>query len=188
MIDIFSAFGLSFSAGLNAYLPVLIVALVGRFFPKLFTLTEPYDVLTSWWVIGVLVVLVVIEFFVDKIPAVDSINDVIQTVVRPAAGALMFAVSTGAVEGIQPVLAVIAGLLVAGSVHATKATVRPLVTATTAGIGNPIVSVVEDVVAFVTSLLAILLPIVVGIFLIAVVITFFSWRSRRRKKQAAGGA
>lgn len=185
MLDIFSAFGLSASAGLNAYLPLLIVALTGRVFPKLLTLNEPYDALTSWWAIGVLFVLLVIEVLVDKIPAVDTLNDVIGTVVRPAAGALLFAASTGAVSGIEPVLAVIAGLLVSGGVHAAKATFRPMVTATTAGIGNPVVSTVEDVIAFITSVLAILLPILVAIVLVTVVALYVWWRVRRASRARA---
>lgn len=185
MLNIFSAFGLSASAGLNAYLPLFILALTGRFFPGLLTLNEPYDVLTSWWVIGVLGVLLVIEILVDKIPAVDTVNDVIGTVIRPAAGALLFAASTNAVSGIDPVLAVIAGLLVSGGVHAAKATARPFVTATTAGIGNPIISTVEDVIAFVTSVLAILLPVLVGLVLIAFLILFVWWRVRRAQKRQA---
>ena len=82
MIEAFSnvatAFGLSASAGLNAYLPLLIVALTARY-TDLIKLNEPWDVLTSGWVIGVLVVLLLIEMTVDKIPAVDTVNDLIQT-------------------------------------------------------------------------------------------------------------
>ena len=73
---VFAAFGLSASAGLNAYIPLLILSLVARF-TDLINLTEPWDGLSSWWVIGVLIVLTVIEFFTDKIPAVNHINDVI---------------------------------------------------------------------------------------------------------------
>ena len=88
-----TAFGLSGSAGLNAYIPLLIVALAARF-PEgdpLLKLSEPYDLLASWWVIGLLVVLLAIEVLVDKIPAVDTINDTIQTIIRPVAGAILFA-------------------------------------------------------------------------------------------------
>jgi hypothetical protein len=185
MIDIFSAFGLSASAGLNAYLPLFIVALTGRFFPRLLTLNEPYDALTSWWAIGVLGVLLVVEIFVDKIPAVDTINDVINTAIRPVAGALLFAASTNAVSGIDPILAVIAGLLVSGGVHVAKTTARPVVTATTAGIGNPVISTVEDIAAFVTSILAILMPVLVGLVLIMVVVLYVWWRVRRARRRAA---
>ena len=122
MTGIFSAFGLSASAGLNAYLPLLIVALCARF--NLFTLNEPFDAMTSWWVIGVLAVLLIIEVVVDKIPAVDTVNDVVQTVVRPAAGAILFAASANVIDDVSPVLSIILGLLVAGSVHTAKARAR----------------------------------------------------------------
>ena len=82
MIDMLSAFGLSAATGLNAYLPLLIVGLLARF-TDLVTLKAPWDTLENPWVLGVLAVLLVIEMTVDKIPAVDSVNDVIQTVVRP---------------------------------------------------------------------------------------------------------
>ena len=171
---LFSAFGLAGSAGLNAYIPLLVVAVAGRFpvTDPLVTLAKPYDALTSWWVIGVLVVLLVIETTADKIPVVDTINDGIQTFVRPAAGAILFAASTGTITSIHPVFAIIAGILVAGGVHVVKSTVRPAVTATTAGTGNWAVSVAEDAVAVVSSVLAILVPVV------AVVI----WFVRRRRR------
>ncbi len=133
---ILSAFGLSASAGLNAYVPLLIVSLAGRF-TNWIELRPPWDALESWWVIGALVVLGLIEFFADKVPAVNHVNDAVQTLVRPAAGAVLFAASTNVVTDLHPVLAIIAGLLVAGSVHAVKAgAVRPAVTASTAGAGN----------------------------------------------------
>ncbi len=81
MTGIFSAFGLSASAGLNAYIPLLVVALLARF-TDLIKLTTPWDALESWWIIGLLVVLSLVEFFADKIPAVNHINDLIQTIVE----------------------------------------------------------------------------------------------------------
>ena len=122
-----TAFGLSGSAGLNAYIPLLIVALAGRFptSDPLIELSSPYDLLSSWWVIGLLVILLVIEMTVDKIPAVDTLNDGIQTFVRPVAGAILFAGSSSAINDMNPILAILAGVLVAGGVHATKGLVRP---------------------------------------------------------------
>jgi uncharacterized protein YggT (Ycf19 family) len=178
LTNIFSAFGLSSAAGLNAYLPLLVVALTARF-THLIQLNEPWDVLTSWWAIGALVVLLLIEMTVDKIPAADTINDVINTVIRPVAGAILFAANSGVVGEVHPVLAFICGLVVAGGVHAVKATARPAVTATTAGTGNWLVSIVEDVVSFVTTVLAILVPIVL-VFLIVLLILFLAWWWSRR--------
>jgi hypothetical protein len=162
LMNLATAFGLSASSGLNAYIPLFILAVTARY-TNWINLSQPYDVLTNGWVIGTLGVLVLVEFFADKIPLVDHANDVIGTVVRPAAGALTFAASTGAVSGIDPALAVIAGLLVAGSVHATKAAARPVVTASTAGLGNPIVSTIEDVAAVTVSFGAILMPLVFAV-------------------------
>ena len=82
LFGIFSAFGLSASAGLNAYIPLLVIALLAKF-TDLIKLNEPWNVLTSWWIIGLLVVLSLIEFFADKVPAVNHVNDLIQTLVRP---------------------------------------------------------------------------------------------------------
>lgn len=180
LLSVLTGFGLSSSAGLNAYLPLLLVALLARF-TDLVTLNPPWDALESWWTIGVLAVLLVIEVVVDKVPAVDTANDVIQTFVRPAAGAILFAASAGVVSDVHPVLALICGLLVAGGVHAVKATARPVITGTTGGLLNPIVSFVEDVLSFVVALLSILVPIL-GVLLLAVVIVWFI-RHRRRRKQ-----
>jgi hypothetical protein len=182
-----TAFGLSGSAGLNAYIPLLVVALAARFplDDPLLKLSSPYDLLANWWVIGILVILLIIEMLVDKIPAVDTVNDVIQTFVRPVAGAILFAGSTSVINDMNPVLAIIAGVLVAGGVHATKAVVRPAVTATTVGTGNWAVSLVEDITAFFVSLLAIWIPVLAGL-IVLVFITLIIWffiRRRRRKQR-----
>lgn len=182
MVDIFSAFGLSASAGLNAYLPLLIVAVCTRL--GLFELNAPFDVMGSWWVIGALVVLTLIEVFVDKIPAVDTANDVINTVIRPAAGAVLFAASANVVTDISPVLSLVLGLLTAGGVHAAKTMARPAVTVTTAGVGNPVVSTLEDLLAAVTSLLAVLLPWLAAIIALTGIVLFLWWRIRRAERRA----
>ncbi|MFN2136416.1 MAG: DUF4126 domain-containing protein [Candidatus Promineifilaceae bacterium] len=183
-----TAFGLSGSAGLNAYIPLLIVALAGRFpaTDPLIKLSAPYDLLSNWWVIGLLVVLLLIEVLVDKIPAVDTVNDAIQTFVRPAAGAILFAGSTSAIGDMSPLLAILAGVLVAGSVHATKGLARPLVTASTAGTGNWAVSTVEDVIATGMSLFAIFIPVLAGILVIifAIAIILLIRRIRQGRKGA----
>ncbi len=141
--------------------------------------------MSSWWVIGILVVLLVIEVLADKIPVVDSTNDAIQTFVRPVAGAILFAASANVMTDINPVLSLGAGLLTAGGVHATKSIARPVVTATTAGTGNWAVSSAEDVTAFFVSLLALFLPIVGAILLITVVVILLLAVRRWRQKRPA---
>ena len=181
-----TAFGLAASAGLNAYIPLLIVALLGRF-TDWFTLNSPWDALTSWWVIGALAILTLIEFFADKAPAVNHVNDAIQTFVRPAAGAILFAASAGALTDIHPIVAMVAGLLVAGGVHTVKAAaVRPAVTATTAGVGNIPVSIAEDILAASVSIAAIVIPVVIAGLLVVIVSLFVWWLWRRANAMPTG--
>lgn len=183
LLSIFTAFGLSSSAGLNAYLPLLVVALLARF-TDLITLHPPWDTLESWWVIGALAILLLIEILVDKVPAVDTVNDAIQTFIRPVAGAVLFAGSAGVISDAHPILALISGLLVAGGVHAAKATVRPVVTVTTGGTLNPVVSTVEDVLSLVMAVLAIVVPFL-GFLLLLLALIWFIRRRRRQTEMPA---
>ena len=181
-LSLATAFGLSTAAGLNAYIPLLVVALLARLTP-LIDLNAPWEALSSWWVIGTLAVLLVVEILVDKVPAVDTANDVIQTFIRPTAGAVLFASTTNTV-GVHPVLAAICGVILAGGVHAIKAGGRPVVAATTAGMGNPVVSTIEDIVSFVTSVLAIVAPYLIVALVVIVGSLLIWWYVRRLQRRA----
>jgi len=176
LLNLVSAFGLAGAAGLNAYIPLLVVAILARL--EVIQLRPPFDVLSSWWVIGVLGVLLLIEIVVDKVPGADHVNDVIQTFVRPVAGAILFAANAGVIADMSPVLAVVVGLLVAGGVHSAKAVARPAINITTVGTGAPVVSFLEDVVSMIASLLAILSPLLFIAF--AAVVGFLVYRAVRR--------
>jgi hypothetical protein len=134
-------------------------------------------------------VLLTIEVFADKIPAVDTINDIIHTFIRPVAGGILFAAQTGAVGGVDPTLAFILGMLSAGSVHAVKATSRPVITATTGGIANPLVSMVEDIVAAGATVLALAAPLVAALLMGSILAlaawVVWRWRQRRKRRRAA---
>jgi hypothetical protein len=184
---IFTAFGLSASAGLNAYIPLLAVGLIAHYTPQLLTLTSPWDTLASPWIILMLCVLVIIEMLADKVPAVNHLNDLIQTFIRPAAGAIAFAASTNTATNIHPVLALACGLLVAGTVHLTKsALVRPVVTATTGGAANTPVSIAEDAISTVVSLLAILVPVIIGTLIVVAIAFIIYWFYKRSNVQTTG--
>jgi hypothetical protein len=195
VFDILTAFGLSGSAGLNAYLPLLVVALLARF-THLIELREPWTALTSGWTIAVLVLLLIVETVADKVPAINHANDVIQTFIRPVAGAILFAASTNVVGGIHPVLAMVCGVLVAGSVHVVKsAAIRPAVTAVSAAPSggmatipaNIAVSTLEDIVALATSLVAVIVPVLLVLVLLIAVATVAWWllnQQRARKARA----
>jgi hypothetical protein len=185
---VLAAFGLSASAGLNAYIPLLVIALLARF-TDFIQLSSPWDVITSWWIIGLLLFLSLVEFFADKVPAVNHANDAIQTFVRPVAGAIVFAAAANVITEVHPILALGAGVLVSGTVHTVKsAAVRPAVTATTGGAGNVPVSIAEDVFATFLSIIAIVVPILITFLFIMgsalVVWLVYSRGKRKELKQA----
>jgi len=183
IFNIFTAFGLSASAGLNAYIPLLTVALLAKF-TNLIHLQEPWNLMTSWWVIGVLLVLTIIEILADMFPGVNHVNDVVQSFIRPTAGAIVFAAASSQVGDVNPLLGLIAGLLVSGGVHAVKSlAVRPVVNATTAGLGNVPVSIGEQATSTVVSILSVLIPVLVAIFLVFVIALILWWSKRRKKRQ-----
>jgi uncharacterized membrane protein len=171
---------------LNAYIPLLIVGVIAHYTDWV-KLNPPFDVLANSWVLIVVSVLLIIEMLADKFPAVNHVNDAIQTVIRPAAGAIVFAASANVITNMSPVVAIICGLLVAGSVHTVKAVaVRPAVTVTTGGTANVLVSVVEDVIATVISFLSVVLPVLAVVFVVLFLILIIWWLIKRsqRKRQA----
>jgi hypothetical protein len=182
---VITGLGLAGAAGLNAYVPLLVVGLLGR--AGVLHLTAPYDSLTDTPVLAVLGVLFAIEFLADKVPGVDSVNDVVQTVVRPAAGAVLMAGSLGIGTSLPPWVGVVAGIVTAGGIHATKAAARPVVNVSTAGVGGPVVSLIEDAVSLAASLLAVLAPILLVVFVAGLVWWLRRvWLNRRETRAAAG--
>jgi len=184
-MDVLSGLTLAAPAGVNAYIPLLAVALAQRI--GWLHLGGPYDVLGEWWVIAIIAVLLIVEVIADKVPAVDHANDVIQTVVRPAAGGLL-AVSASGQGTVSPVVLLVAGVLIAGGVHAVKASARPVVNVSTAGAGTPIVSTLEDIGAVIVTVLALLVPVIAAVVIVlAVVLAVVLLRRWRQRHRAADG-
>ncbi len=169
--QLLSGLGLAGSAGLNAWIPLLTVSLLARF--GVVTLHAPFDLLAHPAVTVALGVLLLLEMTVDKLPAADHLNDVLQTFIRPAAGALAFAGASGAISDVPAPLLVIAGLVTAFGVHATKAAARPIINTATLGVGAPVVSVAEDLVAVMGSLLAVFAPLLSVLLFAAVGLAAF---------------
>ena len=193
MLELLTGTGLATSAGLNAYIPLLMIGLLGRF-TNLITLPAGWQWLQNGWVIGILVALLAIEFVADKIPLVDHVNDVVQTVVRPTAGGLAFgaASSSQTVTVSNPAeffstnqwMPIVAGMVISFVVHGMKAAARPVVNASTGGLGAPVASTVEDIFSVVMSFVAILFPVLIVVFLIVLVGMFVAMRRRRKRKKA----
>lgn len=180
LFGILSAFGLSASAGLNAYIPLFTIAVIAHF-TNWFKLAAPYDTIGNPWIVLLLGVLIIIEFLADKVPAFNHFNDLLQTFVRPVAGAIVFAASAQVLTDINPVISLACGLFIAGGVHAAKSlAVRPTVTATTGGAANVPVSIAEDVLAAVTSFMAIVLPVIMACILVLLTAVLVWWLWRRQ--------
>lgn len=187
MIAVLTGMGLSAAAGLNAYIPFLVVAFIARF-TDLITMPGGYTWIESNWAIGIGVVLLLAEVVLDKIPAVDTVNDAIQTFIRPMMGGLIFAATTAASQldtstwmAENPWAPVALGIVVSGIVHTGKMAARPVVNVGTAGLGGPVVSTIEDGASIGLSLIAILSPVlvVVALALLAWLLIWMTLRVRR---------
>ncbi|MET8360771.1 DUF4126 domain-containing protein [Micromonospora sp. NPDC005171] len=201
MFEVLTGTGLAASAGLNAYIPLLILGLLGRY-TDLIDLPSGWTWLGNGWVIAIMAVLLAVEMVADKVPVVDHLNDVVQTVVRPTAGGLAFGAGSssetvtvsdpGSFFSSHQWVPVVTGVLLALGVHLLKSAARPIVNATTAGFGAPVASTAEDATSVVVSLVAIILPVLVLVFLVGLVFfTFWFVRrrsERRREREAARAA
>lgn len=190
MIAALTGMGLAAAAGLNAYIPFLMISLIARY-TDLITLPASYQWIESWWAIGIGALLLLAELVLDKIPAVDSVNDAIQTFIRPSMAGLLSAATTSAAAldnstwmTEHPWVNVALGVVVAGLVHAGKATARPLINASTLGVGAPVVSTVEDGTSVGLSLVAVFLPVLVILVLVLLAGgLLWLWLRVRRRRQ-----
>ena len=191
MLELLTGTGLAVAAGLNAYIPLLILGLAGRFVPFVH-LPDAWSWLSNPWVLVILGVLLVVEIIADKIPVVDSVNDWIQTIIRPVAGGIAF--GTGSASGTAVVkdpaafftsyawVPIAIGILLALATHVTKTVSRPALNAVSAGTAAPVVSTAEDIGSVILSFLAVLAPVLVIVAIGGVIAGFIALFRRRRRK------
>lgn len=196
MLELATGSGLAMAAGLNAWIPLMLLGLLSRF-TDLVELPGAWSWLENPWVLGILAVLLVVEVVADKIPVVDNINDVVQTVIRPTAGGIAFGAGAGSetVTVTDPQtffqsgqwLPVVLGIVLALGVHATKAGARVVANTATGGAAAPVVSTAEDIGSIGFSVLALLLPILVVPLLLGLVACIvLVVRARRRRGNLKG--
>ena len=190
MLAALTGMGLSAAAGLNAYIPFLVVALIARFTDYI-TLPVGYEWIESNWAIGIGAALLLAEVILDKIPAVDTINDTIQTFIRPSMGGLIFAATTAAAQldnstwmKDNPWVSVVLGVLISGLVHTGKMAARPAINVGTLGTGAPVVSTLEDISSLGLSLIALIAPVLVilALALLAWLLIWMWLRVRRWRR------
>jgi len=187
--------GLSAAAGLNAWIPLLVVGVLGRY-TEVVTLPESSRWLESGWVLGIGALLLAAEVVLDKVPGVDHLNDLVQTLVRPAVGGAIFAATAAAEQADASSwmqehqwVGWALGIVVAGLVHAAKAGARPVVNVATVGVGTPVVSALEDATSLGMSLIAVFFPVLVVAALLLLAWAGYALlrraRRRRRRQPAA---
>jgi hypothetical protein len=190
-VELLTGFGLATAAGLNAYIPMLILGLLARF-TDVITLPHAWSWLENGWVLTIVAVLLAIEVVADKIPALDSVNDAVQTVVRPTAGGIVFGSGTaaqtvavtdpGAFARSGQWVPIAIGVVVALVVHLTKTTVRPAANVATAGVAAPVPSTIEDITSIGLAVIAIVVPVLVLVVVAALVWAAVKLLRRRRRK------
>lgn len=165
------ALGTAWTSGINLYATVTVLGLLQKF--ALTKLPGGLDVLDNWWIIGVAGFLYLVEFFADKIPYVDSVWDVVHTFIRVPAGAVVAYAATQEMDaGVYAIATLIGGGL-AFSSHGTKAALRMGANLSPEPISNWALSIVEDITAFVGSLVAVFAPVLIAVILIVFAIFFF---------------
>jgi Domain of unknown function (DUF4126) len=192
VLELLTGTGLALAAGLNAWIPLVVLGVLDRF-TGLVELPAPWAWLANEWVLLVLVVLLVFEFVADKVPGLDSINDVVQTFVRPTAGGIAFGSGVGATTvavtdpetffASQQWVPIAIGIVLALGVHLAKAAARPIVNASTGGVGAPVASAAEDAGSFALAFAAILAPVLVLLGIIAIVVLVVVLVRRRRRRR-----
>jgi hypothetical protein len=135
----------SFAAGLNLYATVATLGLLGR--AHAFPLPPSLHPLTSWYVIGVAIVLFALEFVADKIPAFDLVWNALHTFIRVPVAALIAYQATAALPPWERLLATIVGGAIALAAHGGKTAARAAVTPSPEPLSNMTLSVGEDVIA-----------------------------------------
>jgi hypothetical protein len=194
-MELMTGFGLATAAGLNAYIPMLLLGLMGRF-TSLVNLPTGWSWLENGWVLTIVAVLLAVEIVADKVPALDSINDTVQTFVRPTSGGIVFGSGTAAQTAAisDPAefartgqwVPVVIGVVTALVVHLTKTAVRPAANVATAGVAAPVLSTLEDITSVSLTFIAILIPALVAIIVIALIwAAVWLLRKRRRRQLAA---
>jgi hypothetical protein len=181
ILAVFLGLGLSASTGLNTFLPLLLLSAAARFHIAGIELGSRFDWLSSDVAIIVLIVATVIEIVADKVPAVDHFLDAVGTFVRPIAATVATAsVLSGA--NVNPTVAAIVGLIIGAPTslgfHTLKAGTRVASSATTFGCANPLLSLLEDIVSLMLTLLAIFVPVLIPVALVLLV--WLLWRIAKR--------
>ena len=165
--------GFSFAAGVNLYATVALLGLSERF--GWVTLPPQFKVFDNDAILAVAIVMYVVEFFADKVPYLDSVWDLVHTVIRPAGGALIAVASLGDASPEYEVLAALLGGSIAAGSHLTKTSTRAMANTSPEPFSNWMLSIGEDGFVVGLGLLALYHPVialVVAVVLLVAIAVF----------------
>lgn len=166
------AMGSAWLSGINLYATVLTLGLLERF--NLVRLPGELGLLGNWWIIGVAGAMYLVEFFADKIPAVDSAWDAIHTFIRVPAGAIMAATAFADFSPTVKTIAMIVGGGVALGSHGLKATTRLATNASPEPFSNIALSLIEDAFTFISSAVLAFYPVLI-LVVVVVFLVLTAW-------------
>jgi hypothetical protein len=172
----------SFAAGLNVYATIGTLGMLAKF--KVVPLPESLHLLGSWWIVGACIVLFVIEFYADKIPAFDLIWNALHTFVRVPVAALVAYAATSQLSPGKQLLAALFGGVIALAAHGGKTAVRAAVTPSPEPLSNAGLSFGEDAVAIFLTWFATQHPYLAAgivIVLLAMIVVLVRWVFRGLK-------
>ncbi len=174
------AIGLAACAGLRAWLPLLLAGGLAR--AGYLELGSSFGFLASDRALLLFGIATTVELLADKVPALDHALDALSTPLRPIAGAILAGSMLGTVS--DPLTAVTLGIVVGAPTslvpHAAKSVARTASTALTAGLANPVLSVIEDVLAVALFVLTVLVPLVVAALVLTLALVVLRRRARLR--------
>ncbi|MBX2798259.1 MAG: DUF4126 domain-containing protein [Myxococcales bacterium] len=172
---------LAATCGLRTFLPLLVLNLLAL--AGMVELNETFSFVGTWPAGLVFGSATLVELVGDKIPGVDHLLDGLGLVAKPVAGTLLGA---AVLNGADPLLAGVLGLIGGGGsasvIGLAKANIRAISTLSTAGLGNAVLSLLEDVIALISVTLAVLVPALAALLLMAM--AFWLLRSRPEPRAA----
>lgn len=171
-----AALAVSTAAGLNAYLPLLLLGLLSRY-TDLVDLASPWSRLQEPWVLAAVGALALVDFVGDKVPSIDHALHLVGLAVAPAAGGAAALATAGAVN-VDPGVAALVGVLAALATHVGRTAARPVSTVTTGGVANPVLSLAEDGIAGLLTVLAFAAPVLALLVVVLLALTLI-WGVRR---------
>lgn len=182
IVSFLAGVGLAIPCGLNAYLPLLLLSGLARVHHTT-TVNSPFDFLATWPAVIILALLVGVEVSLSKLPSITRLHNTFNLIVQPLAGGIAFAAVTNP-DKMPQVLGFVIGVALAAAMHLVQNDLHPALVASskTWQMFEPVISLLQDGIAFMLALLTLFVPVVGGsLAILALVFAYFSTSRLKRK-------